>query len=204
MTNYDEQFENSLRQFRERRRLLGASQIHMKAAPAEVKSSCRNKLRRPGSVTFFWSPRAPEPWNKNIVWVMLGFDVRADLHLAEREVDQFEFRGRVIPIKVANRVAYRPQSLPASDVQQTAATTSAAAVITVPTTVDDEDDGDDCPVLIKRIITACTWWLTLTTSSQQCCSSPSDSIFKTFVIRIARHRPQSHHDPWRRKPTIHF
>ncbi|KFA52433.1 hypothetical protein S40293_11423 [Stachybotrys chartarum IBT 40293] len=105
MSKYNEQFESSLELFRRRGKLLVIGNIPMRAVPAEFKNACRDELSRPGSATFFWPPKAPEPWNKNIGWVMLGLEVRADRHLAEKDLAHFTFGGRAITVKVASKVA---------------------------------------------------------------------------------------------------
>ncbi|PMB65712.1 hypothetical protein BM221_007909 [Beauveria bassiana] len=105
----DAKFEQDTRSYRDKRRLLVIKNISYKVPCADFKQACREKLIKPDdlkppAICFLWQA-ADRNTDTNLHRgrVEVGFGDRASVIRAEKELLDWEFRGRKVQVERAAR-----------------------------------------------------------------------------------------------------
>ncbi|KAK2023806.1 hypothetical protein LX32DRAFT_697651 [Colletotrichum zoysiae] len=136
MAPRNDQWEAQIEGYRKNRRLLVARNVEFDGTRVEFESDVRAKLTKPDSVTFLWPPSSSPQYSdptRHMGWVMLAFDLRLDLKTAVADLRDYVFRGRLVNIDRASRVAYTSGSRQPATAPVTAAPAATAATAAPPT-----------------------------------------------------------------------
>ncbi|KAK1770067.1 hypothetical protein QBC33DRAFT_310691 [Phialemonium atrogriseum] len=134
MAPHNAQWEAQIEGLRKNRRLLVARGIPFNATRAAFETGLMAKLAKPNSINFLWPPPSSANYSnqtRHSGWVMLAFNQRTDIILAQADLKEYKFSGHRIKIdRAISRVAYTS----GSSTKRAAAPATTAPTIVAPTT----------------------------------------------------------------------